>query len=564
MNYEKALEIVKKVIEENKDNHVCLFIDGQWGIGKTYTFNKFREQNEGIYDVKYVSVFGKQNLKDIEKDIIMQLSSFYNIINNKVSQHPTFKLFGNVMKGIGKGTTGVELDFSKLIDNITIENIDAKDNIIICIDDLERKSNNILVKDLLGLIERTASKFKVLLIGSTINFSEDDRRAFNNFREKLIDCKLTVDELSESTLYEIMNLTLCDLDASTKKKIIEIFRKTRLKNEEALNNLRIFKQYINLIGKVYNEAIRLISNDKVNIDETIIEICNEIIYENFLVEDEGKKTNYYNLNYSRENLKKVIKEIFNYDNYDEEILKEYFEDYSEIQEDIRRFRYLYKLSRTEAEALFEKIKSKIELREEAYFIKQKYVISLYDVLSEIGIVKTVAEGLKEISEILYRPQLGNRPEEFKIEDWNNIDIYGERMNYNIISLINHINNYNISTYNAYMKKEVEEGICSNDLDRIYNVLQYIEIENFEQFEKIFELAFNKVTNEYDDYTWSILGRLICHTEDKVIENFFTDKQKEATGILEIMRLKELDSILEEKIYYEHEEEAYRQWEEENS
>lgn len=474
MNHEKALDVLERIFNDKHDEHVCVFIDGQWGVGKTYTIEQFEKKHEDLYEVKHISVFGKNNLRDIEKDIIINLSSFYKVFNNELFQKSGFKFGFNIAKSVSKKFTGMELGLSQYIDNITIENINKKDNVVICIDDLERKSDKLEFKDLLGLVERTSTKFDVILIGSTINLPDNEKGYFSKFKEKLIDYHLCIDEVSDNTLVKILDPVFENMDDDCKNEIINAFRRVRLNDKQELKNLRIYKQYINLLKRVNNESCKLINNRSVCIDSKIIVLCMNIIAETFL----KQKISDSSFGYNDQQIKKVINNIFNYEDYNKTILKEYFKDYTEIQEDIRKIRYLYKMKKQEAKDLFQKIITKVDTKDLNYFLTQEYIISLYDVLVESGLIKWFDKGLKDIATILYVPKLGEIPKRIELEDWNNFDYYGESMNRNVISIINHINNYNIQTYKKYCDEIIEKALNSNDVDEIYNVLNYTTISSF--------------------------------------------------------------------------------------
>ncbi len=558
MNHEKALDVLERIFNEKHDEHVCVFIDGQWGVGKTYTIEQFEKKHEDLYEVKHISVFGKNNLRDIEKDIIINLSSFYKVFNNELFQKSGFKFGFNIAKSVSKKFTGMELGLSQYIDNITIENINKKDNVVICIDDLERKSDKLEFKDLLGLVERTSTKFDVILIGSTINLPDNEKGYFSKFKEKLIDYHLCIDEVSDNTLVKILDPVFENMDDDCKNEIINAFRRVRLNDKQELKNLRIYKQYINLLKRVNNESCKLINNRSVCIDSKIIVLCMNIIAETFL----KQKISDSSFGYNDQQIKKVINNIFNYEDYNKTILKEYFKDYTEIQEDIRKIRYLYKMKKQEAKDLFQKIITKVDTKDLNYFLTQEYIISLYDVLVESGLIKWFDKCLKDIATMLYVPKLGEIPKRIELEDWNNFDYYGESMNRNVISIINHINNYNIQTYKKYCDEIIEKALNSNDVDEIYNVLNYTTISSFEKFEYLFNLAFEKIKDDYDENIWEFISRLISKTDSSVIGSYFIARANETEKIMEACRLKEFDAILQEKIYYECEEEAYRQYQEE--
>lgn len=562
MDYNKVLATIHRIFYENKDEKLCLFIDGQWGIGKTHTINEFKEKYKEAYDIKYISVFGKESLKDIERDVIMQMMPLMNL-KKEFMDKSNIKIFGNVLKDIGERITGVDLDFTKYINNISIENIESDSKMIICIDDLERKSRKIALKDILGFIERATSKFNVILVGSSMNFSESEKNDFLYVKEKIVDYEFIVDELNIETLSKIIHKKIGGIDKKLENVIIETFKKSRLKKELPLNNLRIFKKYVDLISRLNAEINNIFNYDKFNLDETLIDICNYTVYKNYLFGKSNEKEYNYNLSYYKAELKKVIENIFKYEEYNKDIIKEYFEDYSEIQTDMRKLRSAYKLTKEEIIYILKKINRNIENKKLNYFIKQKYVISIYDVLKDLGVINRFKSGLYEISEMLYIPETGIQPDEFNHEDWNYVDYSGEQGNYNVLAIIKHINEYNIKTYKNYLYEQFKTAIKNESIDEILNLIGYVSFDDEEYFDEVFQWGFKKLDDGFKEDIWRILSLLVYSTNSNIVNNYISSMLKTEKEYINKSRLKQLDEILSEKMYYEYQEESLREYNLEN-
>lgn len=550
MDYIKAMSTIKDILDDNDKEKVCIFIDGQWGIGKTYTINKFIENSEDLLSLKYVSVFGKENLKDIEKDIIMQLLSPNNIHKskrfNKLKNNNGSKIFGNIVSDVLKQFTGID---SNLIRNISIENMKSYKQVIICIDDLERKSENIKLNDILGLVERTSLNFNVILIGSSSNLTSEQLNDFNKFKEKVIDYELVVDELSDKTLKKIIRDKFGAIEEKIETEIVVTFKK----NIKSLNNLRIYKKYVNLLYRVNLELSRLLDTKENKLDEKIIELSNKVVNENYI---DANKKNKHAIDYRSEQLKSAIDKIFKYEEYDENILKEYCEVFSQVQSDINSLYNLYKLSREEANKIVDRILGNIELENKEYFIKQKYIIELYDILYDIGILDSFEDGLIRIAEKLYEPNIDKKPEQFNIDDYNTYDlIEGEKQNYNVIFIINHINKYNVQRYNCLKNKMLTEYIRNRDMQGIERILKYYNSIQFEQFTNIYKISVDILYSGYDKTVWSVLCQIIDKTKSTLVESFLKQekinkKQGKDNTIISNIRLKRLIDILNEKMYFE--------------
>lgn len=551
MNYEKALKTIERILKDEVNEKICILIDGQWGIGKTYTINKFIEENNE-FDLKYVSVFGKESLREIEKNIVTQMLPMTNV-KKKLENNNSLKIFGSVVGDILKQYSGIDGDFTR---SISIENISSDDKVIICIDDLERKSENIKLKDILGLVERATSNFNIILIGSLNNLNEEEMKEFNSFKEKIIDHELIVNELSDTILKDIAKGKLKDIDNNILNEIVGAFKGSELDEKNKLNNLRIYKKYINLLYKIDCEIRRVLGINDNKIDEKIISISMSVIYENYIHMENSKKRRKRSFNYTEEQLRNVIEKIFRYEEYDESNLKEYLEIHSQIQKDIRSLYQVYKLSKEEALEIVHRIENNINLKNKEYFIKQKYIIGLYDALTDIGIIDSFKSRLNEMAEYLYEPKIDEKPEQFKIDDYNIYDqIEGESQNYKLYPIITYINKYNIEKYDRLKESILQEKIKEKDIIGIEDILRYFHSISFDTFKIVYDLAFNILDKQYNEIAWKVIGNIIYKTDTNLVRGFLekeiADKKNNSKiGIITNSKLKRVYDILDEKEYFE--------------
>ena len=206
---QKIINIVKDYLIKESNN--ALLITGEWGVGKTYFFNNIlskeiekvsTKENENIkYTPIRISLFGVTSINDIEKRIILEI---YPLLKNKGLK-------------IGKGLLNVILS-SPIIKELTQqipENIlnlpeDYKSDIInsktssliICFDDLERKSHIFPISSLIGYINNFTenNNLKVIIIGNTNNMEEN----FVEIKEKLIgreiEYKINIEEVFDTLI----------------------------------------------------------------------------------------------------------------------------------------------------------------------------------------------------------------------------------------------------------------------------------------------------------------------------------------------------------------------------
>lgn len=254
----------------NNNSKKCLAINGAWGIGKTYLWkqveNKLSEINADK-KVVYIDLFGKESYKQILEEIVFKIHGNYNKIINTFSQITT-----KIVKLKSAGTVNINPD--------TIFSFLKKEdfnNIIVCFDNIERRSNNLSLKEILGLVNllKEDKECSVVMIfhedelkeqdnNSTIdNKKKETKQDLNSllqtyeskakkeqakqnnknwyqiYKEKIIDCEITIrnnDEVAKAIIKEkISKYTKTTNDI---KNIIEniIFKRYK---EQCNGNLRL-------------------------------------------------------------------------------------------------------------------------------------------------------------------------------------------------------------------------------------------------------------------------------------------------------------------------------------
>lgn len=182
-----ATELVKAEIQKflaSKEPDV-LCISGPWGVGKTYLWKDTLKKGPvpALPDYSYVSLFGLDSLEALKMSIYANQGKFAKTkaerwrdkigATGKKAQ-PFLELtpyVGNLVKALGT------LYFSQV------------KNQIICIDDLERRSKDLTVKDVMGLISflKEERHCKVALLLNDGELDEEGSKDFRENFEKTID-----------------------------------------------------------------------------------------------------------------------------------------------------------------------------------------------------------------------------------------------------------------------------------------------------------------------------------------------------------------------------------------
>ncbi len=198
-----SIEVIKSQIDKFLSNETpeVMAIKGSWGIGKTYSWNKFlleAKENSRITLKKYsyVSLFGINSLDAFKYAIFEQVVN-RDLIGTEANIG-TFK--DNIVDASAAlGKKG--LDFFK--SRSTAHAIESfaflsLSNTIICIDDLERKGKGLDIKDVLGLVSllKEQKKCKVVLL---LNDGEEGVEDYIKYREKVIDFELEFSPTAEES-----------------------------------------------------------------------------------------------------------------------------------------------------------------------------------------------------------------------------------------------------------------------------------------------------------------------------------------------------------------------------
>lgn len=207
---EKLNEAIKNYIDS--DELFALFIDGQWGVGKTYYIkNKILKEFDDKIEIRYISLYGLQNLYEIKSIIISKL------INTST------KNLRKVLKSMKNFQVVPYLNMNNFSDNILryiddnslkkIKNSLMKNNksALLIIDDVERMSDKVSFEEFLGFIRNDLIDYldcKVLFIG---NLDELNKKAdFHKNSEKIISRILKFPNNREVAM-DIVNSNLPEL-----------------------------------------------------------------------------------------------------------------------------------------------------------------------------------------------------------------------------------------------------------------------------------------------------------------------------------------------------------------
>ncbi|MGF0335117.1 P-loop NTPase fold protein [Ectopseudomonas toyotomiensis] len=202
-------------------------IKGDWGVGKTYFWDNYISKRIKSRDLcqiaySYISLFGSSSLDDVRKRVFHNAKAIGS--DEKVGEtfedefNKSSSLFNKipwVKEGMSKAQSKAPLinwlsknsqslpvvsKFSGMISSLEYSLVK---NYIVCIDDLERKGKGLAVKEVMGLVDELAQRkdCKVVLIFNESSFdSEEDRKQFESYREKVVDVEVNHNPTSKENL----------------------------------------------------------------------------------------------------------------------------------------------------------------------------------------------------------------------------------------------------------------------------------------------------------------------------------------------------------------------------
>lgn len=200
MSTEQVKNEIRRFLKAEDKLALCL--SGKWGVGKTHTWDTlltaaFKDATVRPPRYAYVSLFGLETLSDVRRSVFEntveaaafsekeRLEATFSSVSERLAQ-----LSSKWRAGIGmiRGIP-VVADYGGLVE---AGFLDVR-NQIVCFDDLERMSDGLDLKDVLGLISFLKEKknCKVVLLLNSEALEGQNAEDFRVQLEKVIDINLT-------------------------------------------------------------------------------------------------------------------------------------------------------------------------------------------------------------------------------------------------------------------------------------------------------------------------------------------------------------------------------------
>ncbi|WP_206185202.1 hypothetical protein [Thioclava sp. F42-5] len=201
MSTEQVRNEIRRFLKADDNYSLCL--RGRWGVGKTHTWDTLLVEAFNNKKVKparyaYVSLFGLERLSDVRRSLFENTVEAASFDSVKPLEATVSSVSDRLTHLASKWRAGASViggmpiisDYSGLAEKAGF--LDVRDQIV-CFDDLERMSDRLELKDVLGLISflKEKKRCKVVLLLNDEALKAQDAEAFGIQLEKVIDIHLT-------------------------------------------------------------------------------------------------------------------------------------------------------------------------------------------------------------------------------------------------------------------------------------------------------------------------------------------------------------------------------------
>jgi len=268
-NVENIEKRILKLVDT--DIPCAIALTGEWGVGKTHLWDELRDKNEEVFSGKkyaYVSLFGLDSLASLKSAIAIEVHKSVGVNDSiwKKDILKPIKKFLSSLTGSNIGTTsdvriGLNLG-NNLITSIVFSHLK---NTLVCLDDIERKSNGLPMSEIMGLVNYLKNERRCQVLMIMHDEESDDKEYFDKHKEKVFDEVLILDES-----LSIIKDKISDIETFP---IYEKFYQTM-----GVRNLRFYQR----VQRIYQEIIKhssslsKLSKEEILRQILIIKLVNDI------------------------------------------------------------------------------------------------------------------------------------------------------------------------------------------------------------------------------------------------------------------------------------------------
>ena len=586
---DNIINVVKDYLTRETNN--ALLITGEWGVGKTYFFeNTLSKKIEEISikedeNVKYtpirISLFGVTSINDIEKRIILEI---YPLLKNKVIK--IGKLLLNVILStpIAKELTRqVPKNIIKLANDYNTDIIKSRaSSLVICFDDLERKSKTFSIDSLIGYINNLSenSNLKIIIIGNTDKIKEN----FNEIKEKLIgreiEYKINIEEVFDTLIHNEFKSFSGYTEFLQKEKnfICSFFQDYK--------NIRTLKFILTRYHDIHSQIeiiapnIEYIQSNKNTVlkDALLFTIAISIEHKGGNVTRNSKDEIDNTIRFSRKDLEKYLNKQSSYDNDEEETILEKIKSKYYNQNNLiyyfyeSIFDYIIGINTLDENLLRKDILNKYKVTEnnsipECYEVYNKINSDYILQISNKKYIELLNEVLQYVDEGKYHLESYGGIYIHIIKYNNPLGIDKETLKNRIIDGIKKGKNnfeYNPELPNKLLYSE-DPDIDENIKEIVHFCININKEKEKYKYKKEAEDLINDLNNNFDHFEHKVKRKynnipIFAYINSKTISDFYYNNIPLREKISKL--IKERAILVEEKEFYSHLQQSIKEKEEE--
>lgn len=244
--------LAKKLLSLMNTKKPCaIALTGEWGVGKTQFWNNFKKKYHDQFKLRkyaYVSLFGIDSLESLKYEIAVKT---HKVDQSEDRMQGAKSLFNKALDTVDLSSIegkGLSLNIGKSLITSALSSLVS--NTVICIDDVERISDSLSLKDVMGLINdlKLEKNCQVIVILHDSKANEQ----FQEYKEKVLDEILVLDDnldALETSITDKLALNIMQLFYSTLKvKNLRFYIKVFNTYQQIIEN-------IDLLSKTSKEHI---------------------------------------------------------------------------------------------------------------------------------------------------------------------------------------------------------------------------------------------------------------------------------------------------------------------
>ncbi|PQB07303.1 hypothetical protein BST83_09150 [Polaribacter filamentus] len=253
------------------DTNYAVIISGDYGIGKTYYFkNKLfpivrktsvpNSENEEKYRPMLISLFGIKSVEEIQKQIFLEL---FPLLKNK-----GVKIASDIGKSLIKVFSGLDIEQYITDADTSSSDVINYNKLLLCFDDIDRKSDDLQIKELFGFINNLVenSNTKVIIIANEDELRKEgekkDKDTYSVLREKVIGVSIKFNTNVPVIYEQIINVKYKEQLPDYFNFLNEYGKNIIARIEQNNNNLRNLIFFLEHFKIIFNSLNEYLKNDE--------------------------------------------------------------------------------------------------------------------------------------------------------------------------------------------------------------------------------------------------------------------------------------------------------------